>query len=160
MGLKLQGVLRCGACGKPRGLSVHVCNPGARRRRRTTLRNPVTWECGTCGKPRGLRHTCKLGGDFKARKRKAAAAAKRAKKKAAAAARAQRRKERRKRAAAERRARDRARKQAAKTRPRTSRPRGDSHEPGSCGDRACERYRCQVYWRGMDDCPIPHEGES
>jgi hypothetical protein len=155
MGLKVGGVLRCGACGKPRGLGTHLCSPGARRRRRTTLRNPVAWECGTCGKPRGLRHACSQRSDFNARKRHAAPAARRAREKAAAAARAARRK----RAAAERRARDRARRQAARGRPRASRPKGDGHEAGACGDRACERYRCQVYWRGMDDCPFPHEGE-
>ena len=76
-------------------------------------------------------------------------------KKAAALARAQRRKEK----AAERRVRERARKQAAKTRPRTTRPRGDSHEPGACGNRDCPKYGCVAYWRGQDNCPIPHEGE-
>lgn len=156
MGLKLKGALQCGACGKPRGLGAHLCSPGARRRRRTTLRNPVAWECGTCHKPRGLQHTCSQRSDFKARRRKAATAERRRKRRAAAAARAARRK----RAAAERRVRERARRKAAKGRPRATRPRGDSHEPGTCGNRACERYRCQVYWRGMDDCPIPHQGES
>jgi hypothetical protein len=155
MGLKLRGALRCGACGKPRGLGVHPCSPGARRRRRTTVRNPVTWECGTCHKPRGMRHTCSQRSDFKARKRKAATAERRTRKRAAAAARAARRKQ----AAADRRARARARKKAAKSRPRTSRPRGDGHEPGTCGDRECPKYGCKQYWRGMDDCPIPHEGE-
>ena len=156
MGLKLSGAFRCGACGKPRGLGVHLCSPGARRRQRTTLRNPVAWECGTCGKARGLRHACSQRSDFKARKRKAATAARRAKKRAAAAARAARRK----RAAAERRARDRARKQAAKGKPRTSRPRGDAHEPGTCGNRDCPKYGCKAYWAGMDNCPGPHEGED
>jgi hypothetical protein len=102
-----------------------------------------------------VRHACSQRSDFKARKRKAAAAAKRAKKKAAAAARAARRK----RAAAERRARDRVRKQAAKSRPRASRPRGDAHEPGACGDRDCPKYGCKAYWAGMENCPGPHEGE-
>ena len=155
MGLKLRGVLRCGACGKPRGLGVHVCAPGRRRHRRTALRNPVAWECGTCRKPRGLRHTCSQRSDFKARKRKAATADRRRKRKAAAAARAARRKQ----AAADRRARDRARKQAAKGRPRPSRPRGDSHEPGTCGDHDCPRYGCKAYWQGLADCPGPHEGD-
>jgi hypothetical protein len=156
MGFKLGGALQCGACGKPRGFGVHVCSPGSRRRRRTTLRNPVAWECGRCGKPRGLRHTCQVQSDFKARKRKAAADEKRRKKKAAAAARA----DRRRRAAAERRERARAQKQAAKGKPRAPRPRGESHEPGTCGNRECPSYRCRIYWRGMDDCPIPHEGED
>jgi hypothetical protein len=154
MGLKLGGPLRCGACGKPRGIT-HLCSPGSRRRRRTTLANPVAWTCGTCGAPRGLRHTCRQRTDFKARKRQAATAEKRRKRKAATAARAARRKE----AAAARRARDRARKSAAKRRPARPRPRGDSHEPGTCGNRDCPRYGCKAYWAGMDNCPGPHEGE-
>jgi hypothetical protein len=155
MGLKLQGVFLCGACGKPRGLGAHVCSPGKRRRGRTTLANPVAWECRTCRQPRGVRHTCQARSDFKARKRKAATDDRRRKKKAAAAART----ERRKRAAAERRARDRARKQAAKNKPRKPRPRGDSHEPGTCGNRDCPKYGCKAYWTGMDNCPRPHEGD-
>lgn len=155
MGLKLRGAFRCGACGKPRGLGTHLCSPGKRRRRRTTLQNPVTWECRTCGQPRGLRHTCRQRSDFKARKRKAAADQRRRKRKAVAVARA----DRRKRAAAERRARDRARKQAAKSKPGPARPRGDSHEPGTCGNRDCPKYGCKAYWQGMADCLGPHEGE-
>lgn len=154
MGLKLTGVVRCGACGKPRGLA-HVCSPGKRPRRRTTLTNPVSWECSTCGKPRGLRHTCRQRTDFKARKRKAATAERRRKRKAVR----ERQAARRKQAAAERRARARARKQAAKRRPRPGRPRGESHEPGTCGNRDCPRYGCKAYWQGMADCPGPHEGE-
>ena len=155
MGLKLQGALRCGACGKPRGLTGHLCSPGKRRRRRTTLQNPVSWQCGTCGKPRGLRHACHQRTDFKARKRKAATAERRRRRKAATVARAARRKE----AAAARRARDRARKQAAKAATVRPRPRGDSHEPGTCGNRECPRYGCKAYWQGMDNCPVPHEGD-
>jgi hypothetical protein len=155
MGLKLTGPLRCGACGKPRGLN-HVCSPGRRRQRRTTLRNPVTWNCGSCGQPRGLAHTCSSPrGDFKGRRRKAAAAERRRKRKAAA----ERRAARRRQAAAERRERDRARKRAAKGKQRSSRPRGDSHEPGTCGDRECQKYGCKAYWQGMGDCPGPHEGD-
>jgi|SRR5882724_4575106 len=155
MGLKLEGALRCGACGKPRGLGAHLCSPARRRRRRTTLRNPVTWTCGTCGAGRGLRHACRQRTDFKARKRKAATAERRRKRKTATAARAARRKE----AAAARRARDRARKAAAKARAGKPRPRGESHEPGTCGNRECPRYGCKAYWRGMADCLGPHEGE-
>jgi hypothetical protein len=155
MGFKLQGALRCGACGKPRGLGTHVCSPGRRRRRRTTLRNPVAWECRTCGQPRGVRHTCAQRSDFKARRRKAAADERRRKRKATK----ERQAARRKQAAAERRDRDRARKKAAKRSPRTSRPRGDGHEPGTCGDRDCAKYGCKAYWQGMDNCPGPHEGE-
>ena len=155
MGFKLTGALRCGACGKPRGLGGHLCSPGKRRRRRTTLRNPVAWECGTCGQPRGLRHTCTQRSDFKARKRKAAADDRRRKRKAVR----ERQAARRKQAAADRRARDRARKQAAKGKPRPARPRGDSHEPGTCGNRECPKYGCKAYWQGMADCLGPHEGE-
>jgi hypothetical protein len=156
MGLKLRGALRCGACGKPRGLTGHLCSPGRRRRRRTTLQNPVAWQCGTCGQPRGLRHTCIQRTDFRSRRRQAAAEEKRRKRRAVKARQAARRKQ----AAAERRARDRARRQAAKTRPRATRPRGDSHEPGTCGNRDCPRYGCKAYWAGMDNCPGPHEGDE
>ena len=155
MGLKLRGAFLCGACGKPRGLGTHVCPNGRRRRRRTTVRNPVAWECSKCREDRGVRHTCRAPSDFKARRRKAAADEKRRKKRAVR----ERQAARRKQAAAERRTRDRARKQAAKTRPRTPRPKGDGHEPGTCGDRDCPKYGCRNYWRGMDDCPRLHEGE-
>jgi len=142
MGVKLRGVLRCGACGKPRGLGTHLCSPGRRRRRRTRPQNPVTWECPSCRKPRGLRHACTSHkGEFKRRKRKKATAD---------------RKARKQRAAAERRARDKARRQAAGKKPRPSRPRGDSHEPGTCGDHDCPRFGCKAYWAGMADCPGPH----
>lgn len=156
MGLKLTGPLRCGACGKPRGLGVHACSPGKRRRRRTALRNPVTWECGTCGRPRGVRHTCSQRSDFKARRRQAAAAERQRKRKAVAARRAARRKE----TAAARRQRDRARKAAARQR-RAVTPRartGDSHEPGSCGNHECPKYGCKAYYLGMAACAGPHEG--
>ena len=154
MGFKLRGVIRCGRCGKPRAVR-HVCITTRTRKRRHKLQNPVTWECGTCHKARGLRHTCSQRSDFKARRRRQAAAERRRKRRAAAAARAARRRQ----AAADRRARDRARKQAAKTRPRTSRPRGESHEPGTCGNRDCPKYGCKAYWAGMDNCPGPHEGD-
>ena len=153
MGLKLTGALQCGACGKPRGIGTHVCSPGRRRRRRTKLANPVTWECGTCGNPRGLWHTCQQRTDFKARKRKAATAERRRRRRAVR----ERQAARRKRAAAERRARARARKKAAKSRTRPPRPRGEAHEPGTCGDRDCQKYGCVAYWRGMADCPGPHD---
>jgi hypothetical protein len=155
MGLKLRGAFRCGACGKPLGLGTHLCAPGKRRRRRTTLQNPVTWECRTCRESRGLRHTCRQRSDFKARKRKAATDERRRKRKATR----DRQAARRKQAAADRRARDRARKRAAKGSPRPSRSRGDSHEPGSCGDPDCPKYGCKAYWEGVDNCPRLHEGE-
>lgn len=158
MGLKLRGVIRCGACGKPRGLGTHLCNPGSRRRRRHRAQNPVTWECSRCHKTRGLRHTCVIRTDFKQRKRAAVrrrATAERQRKRKVVAA---RRAERRKRAAAERRAREKARRSAAKRRPRPSRPRGDAHEPGSCGDMDCPRYGCKAFFEGMFMCPRPHGG--
>jgi hypothetical protein len=158
MGLKLRTPMQCGRCGKPRGLA-HTCvtsAAGRRRRGHTKARSPLMWECSTCHKPRGLVHTCTLPSDFKKRRRQAATADRRRKRKATAAKRAARRKK----AAADRRARDRARKQAAKKRPATPRRRsGDSHEPGTCGDRDCPKYGCKAYWAGMDDCPGPHEGE-
>jgi len=158
MGLKWRGVIRCGACGKPRGLGTHLCNPGSRKRRRHRAQNPVTWVCGRCGKPRGVRHTCVIRTDFKARKRRAArrrVTAERQRKRKAATA---RRAERRRRAAAERRAREKARKQAPRRRTRPSRPRGASHEPGACGDIECPLYGCKAYFEGMFMCPRPHGG--
>jgi hypothetical protein len=157
MGFKLTGAFRCGACGKPRGLGTHLCSPGKRRRRRTTLRNPVTWECGTCGKPRGVRHTCQKRTDFKARRRKQATEERRRKRRAVR----ERQAARRKQAAAARRERDRARKAAARQRRKAApRPRaGDSHEPGSCGNPECPKYGCKAYYLGMAACAGPHEGE-
>jgi hypothetical protein len=157
MGLKWRGVVRCGACGKPRGFGTHLCNPGRRRRRRSTLQNPVRWECGSCHKPRGLAHTCAPKSDFKARKRKQATRKRQADRKRRRQAVAARRRERRRQAAAERRARAQARKPAPK---RSSRPRGESHEPGTCGNRDCPKFGCKAYWQGMEDCPGPHEGNG
>jgi hypothetical protein len=155
MGLKLDGPLRCGACGQPRGLGPHLCKPGKRRRRRTTLRNPLGWECRTCHQSRGLWHTCAQRSDFRSCKRKAATSDRRRKRKATR----ERQAARRKQAAADRRARDRARTTATRGKPRTSRPKGDSHEPGTCGNRDCQKYGCKAYWEGQDNCPRLHEGE-
>ncbi|HLK73843.1 MAG TPA: hypothetical protein VKU77_09380 [Streptosporangiaceae bacterium] len=172
MGFRLRGVIRCGPCGKPRGIR-HTCvtsAAGSKRKGRTRLQSPLEWRCKPCGQKRGIVHTCAPKSDFKARKRKAAMAERQRKQKAARARRAGKRREarkaatarrnaRRKQAAAERRARDKARKaaaKAAKTRP--ARPRGDSHEPGTCGDRDCPKYGCKAYWAGMEDCPLPHNG--
>ena len=152
MGLKLRGVLRCGACGKPRGLGSHLCSPGRRRRRRTRPQNPVTWECPHCHKPRGLRHACGNRGDFRARRRKAATAERQRKRKAVRARQAARRKQ----AAAERRAREKARKQAAKT--RRPRPRQPQHDYATCTDKDCTRHPCLAYRQGLEDCPLPHGG--
>jgi hypothetical protein len=160
MGLRLRGPVRCGRCGKPLGIR-HVCVTRiGTRTRRHRAQSPVTWECSTCHRPRGLRHTCTVRTDFKTRKRRQAADRKRAEKKARTRAAAERRRDRRRQAAADRRARERARKKAAKAAARTrpARPRGESHEPGTCGDRDCPKYGCKAYWRGMEDCPGPHDG--
>jgi hypothetical protein len=158
MGVKLGGgLLKCGTCGKPRGIT-HTCVTSAlsrRRKTRTKLQPRITVTCTTCGKVRGIAHTCGNAGDFKARRRKHATAERRRKRKAATARRAARRRQ----AAAERRAREKARKPAARV--RQSRPRGDSHEPGTCGDGPeCPRYGCKSYWQGMADCPGPHGSEG
>jgi hypothetical protein len=171
MGVKLGGgLLKCGTCGKPRGIT-HTCVTRAtsrRRKTRTRLRPRITVTCTTCGKPRGIRHSCHPKSDFKARRRKQATAERQRKRKAVRARQAAKRKAtrerqaaRRRQAAAERRAREKARKAAAKQRrPRSSRPRGDSHEPGTCGDHDCPRYGCKAYWAGMADCPGPHGPEG
>jgi hypothetical protein len=157
MGLKLRGAVRCGRCGKSRGVR-HVCITSRASKRRHKVQSPVTLECSKCGKPRGLRHTCVIRTDFKKRKRAAArkrvTAARRQRRQLTAA----KRKLRRQLAAADRRSRDQARKALAKRKTRTSRPRGDSHEPGTCGNRDCPKFGCKAYWRGMADCPGPHDG--
>jgi hypothetical protein len=157
MGLKLGGgLLKCGTCGKQRGIR-HTCVTRMDSRRlktRTRVQLRVSATCTTCGRKRGIRHACRPKSDFKARKRKQATAERRQKRKAVTA----RRTARRKQVAADRRAREKARKAAAKKRKPRSRPRGDSHEPGTCGDRDCPKYGCKNYWAGMDDCPLPHNG--
>lgn len=155
MGLKLRGAVRCGRCGKPRGIRHTCVTRIGRRPRPHRVQSPVTWECPSCHKTRGLRHTCGNSGDFKARKRKAATDERRSKR----AATRRRQADRRKQAAADRRARERARKKARKKRTSPPRPRGESHEPGTCGDRDCPRYGCVAYWRGMENCPGPHGHE-
>jgi hypothetical protein len=162
MGVKLRGLFCCGSCGKSRGI-MHICvtsATGRRRRGRTRFQAPVEWRCSSCGKKRGLRHACRGGTDFKARKRQAARKAATAGRKRKRQEAAGRRKARRRQAAADRRARDRKRKAEAKAKARTrpARSRGDSHEPGTCGDRDCPRYGCKAYWAGMEDCPGPHDG--
>jgi hypothetical protein len=156
MGFKLRGVIRCGRCRQPRGIR-HTCVArfGARGGK-ARLQSPVTWECPHCHKPRTLRHTCGNEGDFKARKRKAATARRQEERRRKRREQAGRRRERRRRAASERRERERQRRrQQRKQRPR---PRGESHEPGTCGDRDCPKYGCKSYWQGMEDCPGPHDG--
>jgi multidrug efflux pump subunit AcrA (membrane-fusion protein) len=102
-----------------------------------------------------VRHTCSRPSDFKTRKRKAAADDRKRKKREQAATRAARRKQ----VAADRRARDRARKKAPKGKPRPARPRGESHEPGTCGDQECQKYGCRAYWQGVEDTLSLFEGE-
>lgn len=122
------------------------------------IQSPVQWICPRCGKSRGLTHTCRIKTDFKKRKRaaarKAATAERRLKRQAVRARQAARRRQ----AAAERRARTRASKQLTTRTSGPSRPRGDSHEPGTCGDRDCPRYGCKSYFQGMEDCPLEHAG--
>lgn len=103
--------------------------------------------CSTCDRVRGFRHTCAPKSDFKGRRRKQETARKRAKRTA-----------RRKQAAADRRAPDKVRKAVKGTRSRPPRPRAESHEPGTCGDRECPKFGCKAYWAGMADCPGPHDG--
>lgn len=157
MGVKLGGgLLRCGTCGKPRGIT-HTCITRAtsrRRKTRTKLQPRVTLTCTTCGRPRGIRHACHPKSDFKARRRKQATAVRQRKRQAVR----QRQAARRRQAAAERRAREKARQAARKRSPRPPRPRGDSHEPGTCGNRDCPKFGCKAYWQGMADCPGPHDG--
>ena len=152
MGLKLQGPVRCGRCGKPRGIRHTCVVRGSRKVRRHKPQSPVTWECGTCHKKRGLRHTCKQRSDFKGRRRKQATTERQRKRLAARAKQAARRKQ----AAAERRARARARKTAARTRkPRPPRP---PHDYATCTDKDCTRHPCLAYRQGLEDCPLPHGG--
>jgi hypothetical protein len=148
MGVKLGGgLLKCGTCGKARGIT-HTCVTHAASKRRVTrtrLQPRITVTCTTCNRVRGIAHTCAPKSDFKARRRKQATARKRDKRTA-----------RRRKAAAERRERDKRRKAEARKRKPRSRPRGDSHEPGTCGDLDCPKFGCKAYWAGMADCPGPH----
>jgi hypothetical protein len=161
MGVKLGGgLLKCGTCGKSRGIT-HTCVTRAtsrRRKTRTRLQPRLTVTCTTCGKSRGVRHACAPKSDFKARKRKQATAERRRKRKAVTARRAARRRQ----AAADRRAREKRRRAEVRKRKGTKppRPQGDRHEPGTCGDRDCPKYGCQAYWEGVFNCPRPHGGEG
>ena len=154
MGVKLGGgLLKCGTCGKPRGIT-HTCITHAtskRRKTRTKLQPRVTVTCTTCGKKRGIAHVCAPKSDFRARRRKQATAERQRKRKAVRARQAARRKE----AAAGRRARAKARKTAARTRPR--RPGPPAHRFDACYDPDCERYPCVAYKQGIDDCPRTHQ---
>jgi hypothetical protein len=156
-----------------RRVRKHVTKPLKRRVRkqaRAVVHHATTRQCPQCQRRVHPFHTCAPKSDFRQRK---AAAEREAKRRARAArkrkaaekrrelrkATRQRQAARRKEAAAERRARERARKQAASRRPAKPRSRrGDSHEPGTCGDRDCQKYGCKAYWQGMEDCPGPHEG--
>lgn len=152
MGLRLRGPVQCGRCGKPRGITHTCVVRGSRKVRRHKAQSPVTWQCGTCGKTRGPLHTCRQRSDWKARRRQQATAERRRKRQAVRARQAARRRQ----AAAERRARERARRQATRRRTGPPRPRREGHEPGTCGNRDCDRYGCQAYFTGMENCPLPH----
>lgn len=122
MGLKIQ-VIKCGRCGKPRGLA-HTCitrMDRKRKRGKTKIKPRVTATCRRCGKPRGLNHTCVIRTDFKKRK----AAAERQRRKAEAAA--------KRKAAAQRR---------RTTNQATARQR---HDYRTCTDTDCGRYACLAW---------------
>ncbi|TDC41111.1 hypothetical protein E1281_37690 [Actinomadura sp. KC345] len=142
MALKIQ-VLKCGTCGKPRGLT-HTCVTRMDRKRkpgktRLKPRVKVTATCRTCGKPRGLNHTCQISTDFK--KRKAAAARRQAA-------------ERKRRQAARRKAAAAARRQNTPSKPRTPAAKPvpgkagagkAGHDYRTCKDTECRRYACQAW---------------
>ena len=91
-------IVRCGGCGKPRGVRHTCVRRLGRRPQRTRVKPQVRVRCGTCGQrrtPFGV-HTCAT--DFNARKRRHATARRRAREAAA-------RRQRREREAAGRRAR-------------------------------------------------------
>lgn len=152
MGLKIQ-VIKCGRCGKPRGL-IHTCVTRMDRKRKpgkTKIKPRVTATCRRCGRSytNPLKHTCVIRTDFK--KRKAAA-------------------ERQRRAAAKRKAAAERRRRKAPTAPR------QQHDYRTCTDTDCRRYACvawkealaeghatglrdgyeQGYEAGIDACPRPH----
>jgi len=152
MGLKLRGVIRCGGCGKPRGITHTCVASGTRRVRRHKAQAPVQWVCSRCGKSRGLRHTCGNRGDFKARKRKKKTADRQRQRKATR----ERQAARRRQAKVERLARAKARTAAART--RQPRPRQPQHDYATCTDKDCQRHPCLAYRQGIEDCPLPHGG--
>jgi hypothetical protein len=88
-------IVRCGGCGKPRGL-VHTCiRPFGRRPQRTRLKPQVRVRCGTCGQrrsPLAAGHLCRTG--FKQRRRRVEAVRSRSRRRARAAAVARRRRAR------------------------------------------------------------------
>ena len=144
-------IVRCGGCGKPRGVR-HTCTRRlGRRPQRTRFKPQIRVRCG-CGQlrsPFAAGHICRT--DFKKRKRRQAAARRRAREQAARRRRREReaearrrrreretaarkrRRERERDAARERRTRERARhRQAAETRqstPRRERTRKTSSSP-------------------------------
>jgi hypothetical protein len=93
-------VVRCGGCGKSRGLR-HTCTRRLGRRPQRTRVKPqirVRCKCGQLKSPFAPGHVCRVGTDFKKRKRSQSAARRRAREQAA-------RRRRRDREAAARRAR-------------------------------------------------------
>jgi len=168
MGVTIR-VVRCGRCGKPRGLR-HTCVVRMDSRRkpgRIRVAPKATVTCGTCGKPRGLTHTCTVRTDFKQRKTAAArrhtAERNRAKRKAAAAERRRKAAEAasaKRRAAADRKrkaAADRAerRKTAAALRTGTTVPaartRAGQHDYRACTDGHCEKPYCLIWKEAFRD---------
>lgn len=135
-------LLRCGKCGKPRGLRHHVCAGG--RRGRDRLRVKAAFECGRCRKKisNPFTHTCSIRSDFAKRKRKADRQAK-------AKVRRDKRKQRADDARAKRKTADRQRKAATAARRR--KPRASPHNPRTCRDEDCQRYPCRLYEEGYAD---------
>ena len=155
MGVKLGGgLLRCGTCGKPRGIT-HTCVTRAtsrRRKTRTKLQPRLTVTCTTCN--RVPRHPAHVPPEIRLQGPQAQAGDGRA------AAKAQGRRRRAARPGASRPppsgaseprpARPRRRAPAASA-PARRRPRaGDMRQPG------LPQFGCKAYWQGMADCPGPH----
>ena len=153
MGLKLRGVLRCGACGKPRGLGTHLCSPGPP----SPSPHPAA-EPGHVGVPELPQAAWPAAHVRQPRSTSRSASASRRRPSGAASGRppTAKRAARRKQAAAERRAREKARKQR---RGSAGRARGKpQHDYATCTDKDCTRHPCLAYRQGIEDCPLPHGG--
>lgn len=126
-------LIRCGRCGKPRGL-VHVCVIRmGRRPGKTSFRPRVTRDCPKCKRPvtNPLTHVCKVKTDFR---RKAAAA-------------------RKQRAAGKRRQASSVAKVGrarAKARAKAKSPPKPRHDYHSCHDLDCARVACVAYRDGEE----------
>lgn len=131
MGIKVQ-IVKCGRCGKPRGV-FHVCvTRMGRRPGRTRIRPRITRDCPKCRRPvtNPLTHVCKTQTSFK---RKAAAAKKS-------------------------RAQDRRRQAASVAKVGRARAGGGKqrHDYRTCKDQDCARVACVAYRDGLADCPLEH----